>query len=1291
MNLSILPIRETILKKCLALFVCLSVLTAAAQTPISLTTWTGQGTSAAGPSAFTSLPATVVPGSAVVNVSQWNRDGSLSNTTAGGCYNSAGWTLAGSLATAIAANTDVYFTITNDAATELQVTEIYIMSQVSATGPQNVQMRYSVGSTSNNFGPTIATAHTASAENWTLTDNMCIGAGQTATFRLYAWGGSNPAGTLRINNGTSITAKFAGAITSAPSNSSPVCPGGVINFTGAFSGGIGPYTFNWAGPGSFASTLQHPTLSPALVSSAGTYTFTVTDALGCIPSSGNTTVVTITPPPPAISGSLSVCLGSTSALSNTTTGGTWASSDISVASVGLATGVVLGNNLGTATITYTAPTGCYTTSVVTVNPVPSAITGTLSTCVGTNITLSDVTPAGTWSSTSANVTVDASSGAVSGVTPGTAVVSYTLATGCYATAIVTVTSVPAPITGPSVVCVNAQIALANAVGGGTWASSDVSKATAAVASGIITGQSAGTTTITYKIGPGCEATTVITVNPIPNVITGTAVVCQASTTSLANTTPGGTWSSGSPFIATIGAVSGVATGVTGGTSVITYQLTATGCFRTRIVTVNPLPANITGPSLVCFGSSVTLTSATGGGTWSSSATATASVTSSGGVVTGNVLGVATITYTLSTGCFITRSISVEPLPAPITGPLEVCAAGSTITLSDATSGGVWTSSNPATASVGLASGVVTGGVPGTVSITYTLPTGCWATRGVTVNGIPSSAITALGDTMLCPGGFVVLTAITGTGYSYQWYEGGVPLPGATAATQTATTAGSYKVEIVNPLGCSMLSIPMTVSVHPSTAHITAAGSLTICSGSFVTLDANTGPGLTYQWLTGIPAAAVPGATSSSYNASSVGNVKVIVSNPTGCSEADSVNITVNPLPYTVTSASGPLVFCQGGSVILSATSVPGYAFQWFRGGIPIPGETNVNLAASLSGSYYVTVTNAYGCSASSSVTVVTVNPLPDVTVSHLTPSVFCPGGSVTLTAALGAGFTYQWYKGGFPISGATNYNYVASVTGGYKVKVVNPANGCFTTTGADTVVTVLSSATIVPVTPEEFCWGGDAILSTTASGLPYVSFQWYLNGSPIPGANSSTYTATGTGSYSCRIVPPGGCTVTTMTQPVIEHPLPNPVITYNAISGMMSTQTYFVAYQWYKGVILLSGATTPHTYAIGNGDYKVQVTDTNGCQSMSTVYPLKDWKGPNAVSNVQDGGIRIYPNPTTSIVHIESHQPIRVVITSVDGKVLADLFESDIDVSHLSNGVYFINVYNREGQRIATQKAVKMQ
>ena len=109
-----------------------------------------------------------------------------------------------------------------------------------------------------------------------------------------------------------------------------------------------------------------------------------------------------------------------------------------------------------------------------------------------------------------------------------------------------------------------------------------------VVSGAVNGE-IFTVVITDISGHSASASTTVTVNPLPAPITGNTFVCLDQNTKLENITSDGTWSSGSPEIATVQSVSGQVRGVSTGTATIFYTL-STGCYRSIDMSVNPTPA-----------------------------------------------------------------------------------------------------------------------------------------------------------------------------------------------------------------------------------------------------------------------------------------------------------------------------------------------------------------------------------------------------------------------------------------------------------------------------------------------------------------------------------------------------------------------------------------------------------------------------------------------------------------------------------------------------------------------------
>jgi uncharacterized protein YjdB len=270
--------------------------------------------------------------------------------------------------------------------------------------------------------------------------------------------------------------------------------------------------------------------------------------------------------------------------------------------------------------------------------------------------LSNATSGGTWSSSNPSVATVGTTGVVSGVATGTATVSYTLSTGCYATITINVLNLVLPITGSSTACVGSTTTLTDASPGGSWTSSNTSRATVGSSTGIVTGVSAGTATITYTIGGGCGfVTKPVTVRAAPAGITGITGICAGAISTLYSATPGGSWSSSNIAVATVGATSGIVLGIGGGSATISY--TVSGCSATTLMAIDPTPA-ISGASGVCVADTIILSTSIPG-SWTSSNPTIASITSAG-VVTGNIPGSTTITCnSFATGCVSTRSITVS--------------------------------------------------------------------------------------------------------------------------------------------------------------------------------------------------------------------------------------------------------------------------------------------------------------------------------------------------------------------------------------------------------------------------------------------------------------------------------------------------------------------------------------------------------------------------------------------------------------------------------------------------------
>lgn len=894
--------------------------------------------------------------------------------------------------------------------------------------------------------------------------------------------------------------------------------------------------------------------------------------------------VTVNPLPLPIDGTPVVCVGSTITLSNASPGGpgTWSTSNAAIAGINSVTGVVTGINAGVATITFTLPTGCFTTVVVTVNPLPGPIGASPATCIGFCKTLTNPTPGGTWSSSDiAIATIGSTTGLFCGVAPGTALISYTLPTGCMAVTIGTVDAIPAPPTGSLGICVGGTTTLTPPMPGGTWTSSDTIVAKVFMGTGLVTGITAGTANITYTTASGCTSYATVTVSAVPPAITGTLYMCEGNTTTLSNLFPGGAWVSANTVVATVG-TGGVVSGNAAGVTAIDYVLPS-GCFRTVNVTVYPLPA-IIGSVLVCPGVAAPLTGAPTGGLWVSANSSIATIGSLTGVVTGVATGTTFITYTLATTCRSTAVVTVQPLPAAITGPTQVCAGSSITLLNFTVGGGTWSSSTPSVGTINSTTGVFTGISAGTSTITFTAAaTGCITTAVVTVNPLPG-AITATSGGVICVGNTLTLSSSPAGG---TWSGGGTvatvnPTTGVVTGISGGTENFTYTLPTgcigtttitVNPLPSPIVGVgvichtysttlssatpggiwsiaPTTVATISPTGVVTAVGaaggtatvtytdpSTTCFTTTIITVNPlpDTIVGIyniclndttTYTsatpgglWTSGNTLIAVIGSTSGTLASVTAGTVDITYTLPTGCYTTRV--ITINPIPQPI---DGTLSVCQGFTQILSNVTTGG---SWSSSDISVADigtATGVVLGVS-PGVAFITYTLPSSCPR---VVQFTVNPNPAPISGPLS---FCKGDTVVLTSATPGG-TWSSIDPSVAFIFMPTGQTIGINTGTDTIYYILPT-GCF----ARTVVTVnpVPTATTI-VGPRAVCLGSSATLFNP----PFPGGIWSTVSTTTVTVNpfTGTYTGVGVGTDFITYTLPTGCD--TFVQ-VTVNPLPTAI------------------------------------------------------------------------------------------------------------------------------------------------------
>lgn len=701
-------------------------------------------------------------------------------------------------------------------------------------------------------------------------------------------------------------------------NAAPVSAANVTIFMSTDGGFTWPYTIGtFPNTGSASVSLPNPTVATTTarikVKGTGNIFFNINSNNFTVNPGGTTAPIT---------GTLTLCTGSTTTLSNATTGGTWTSSTPAVATVGSLTGIVTGLTAGTTTITYNASTG-NVTAVVTVNtlPTPAAITGSGSVCIGLTTALSSGTPGGVWSSSNtARATVN-TSGVVSGISAGTVTITYSVTNTCgtgITTRILTVNAptAVAPITGTLSACSGNTTALASATPSGVWSSTDATIATINT-SGIVTGISAGTATISYTVTNafGCvsAATAVVSINALPVATTspsGAVVICLGGSQliSAAPTGAGFTyqWQNGGINIA--GATSN------------TYLATTAGTFRVIV----------TNTANTCAGTSAVLTITTSA---TSAVVPAVSVAATPGT---------TICATVGAVNFTATPVNGGTTPAYQWYVNNIATTGTGATYS-------YTPANGDIVKCMLTSSLACA-TPATVADSVTMTVTTAVTPDVSIDAVPNDTV-CVGQ----PATYNAIPVNGGTAPTYQWTKNGVNVATGPSYTHTPANGDIIFCQMVSNASCrsttAVTSDPLVMTVQvPATNTVSiSASSPSVIAGENITFAAialNAGPSPNYQWF--INSVAVPGATNATFTTNTLTNGQVV-----------HCKVTSNlPCILPKTALSPGFTITVTSSVTDLSSSANSFALNPNpnRGTFTVTGK----LAANLTESIQINVTNVLG-------------------------------------------------------------------------------------------------------------------------------------------------------------------------------------------------------------------------------------------------------------------------------------------------------------------------------------------
>ncbi|MBK9453071.1 MAG: SprB repeat-containing protein [Bacteroidetes bacterium] len=654
----------------------------------------------------------------------------------------------------------------------------------------------------------------------------------------------------------------------------------------------------------------------------------------------------------------------------------------------------------------------------------------------------------------------------------------------------------------------------------------------------------------------CAATVTVTNDPLvattasPTVACGYNVTCNGATNGSATvTTTGGClpytylWSNGQTTATANGLGAGsytvTVTDLNGNTTTSTLTLTEPALLTSA--TTSPVYQG--GWNVTCNGAndgSIDLTA--GGGAsclsytylWSNGAT-TEDLSSIGA-------GTYDVTVTDANGCSSTSSITLTA-PNSLSNTLipQVYQGGWNISCNGASDGMLFANVSGGTPaynyawSNGATTQLVTGLGAGTYTVTVTDQNGCFLVNSITLTEPPlmTDAISAVvrncGFNVSCFGandGSIDYTVNGGTApYNYIWSNG------ATSEDISGLAAGTYSVTATDRNGCFTTETIVLTEPALLTANISlgtyACGYNVSCNGaSNGSATVNTAGGCTpytYTWSTLGVSASINGLPAIA--------VAVTVTDANGC-QAYATGELIEPallessgVPSTY--ACGTNVSCNGandGSINLTVTggaSCVAYTYLWSNGATT---EDVSNLTA---GNYSVTITDANGCSTSSSFTLTE----PALLVSSGVAATYvcgtnvsCNGandGSINLTVTGGASctaYTFNWSNG------ATTEDVSNLTAGNYSVTITD-ANGCstsssFTLTEPALLVSSGVAATYVCGTNVSCNGANDGSINLTVTGgasCTAYTFNW-SNGATTEDVSNLT-----AGNYSVTITDANGC------------------------------------------------------------------------------------------------------------------------------------------------------------------------
>jgi gliding motility-associated-like protein len=1034
----------------------------------------------------------------------------------------------------------------------------------------------------------------ASTLNAIYTPTAAEVAAGSVTLTLTTTGnGTCPAAT---DNVTISFTGFTGTIGIVPTSVS--CFGGTNGTAAAtVTGGTPAFTYSW-------STIPVQTGATATNLAAGTYTVTIANGIGCTSSS----TVTITQPTPlAVSSSITAvsCFGGNNGSITAIPAGGTPGYTYSWSPGGATTATNSGLSAGTYTVTVTDSKGCTVTASYAVTQPPvlgmTMAQTNVSCSGGSNGTATATVSGGTTPYTYSWSPSGGSAATASGLAAGSYTVTVTDSKGCTITGTAVITqpaALAASVASTNETCDYLNNGTASVTASGGTPAYTYNWLPGGMITPSVSSLAAGTYSVTVTDNKGCSITVFAVITqppPLTVTLNNTSVSCFGGNDGVVSASPSGgtpaytySWSPGGSSLSTVN-------GVTAGTYTVTVTDANTCTITGSTVVTQPVAPLANVPvinNVSCAGgSNGSISVSTSGGTpaysylWLPGGQTTSSIT-------GQPAGTYTVTVTDSKNCQLTSTYTItQPLPLSIAFSTAnvSCFGGSNGSSTGNVSGGTagYTYSwSPSGGSGATASGLAAG----TYTLTVTDAQGCTVSSSVTITEPTLLSVTTSAVNETCDylnNGSATATPSGGTpGYTYLWSPGG-----ATGATASSLSAGTYTVTVTDVKGCTSTATAVITQPLPLSIVFDTQINVSCFGGNNGVLSATVSggtPNYGYSWMPG-------GGTLNVFSGLAAGTYTLTITDFNGCTATNTATITQPAAPVSATTASLPATCFGATNGSISATGAggtPGYTYLWMPGALSGSSVSGVG-----AGTYTVTVTDINGCTGTATQTVTEPSQMI-LTTSTVNSNCGTPTGQASVVVSGGiAPYTYLWAP-----SGGTGSSATGLLAGPYTVTVTD-ANGCTETQWANVNDNSGPSATIFAIINVSCNGGSDGGASVgVAGGTGPFSYSWAPFGGTGPVATGLT-----AGSYTVTVTDANGCMSNATTSPDILEPPPiitlvssSPVSCFGGSNGTATASgsggTPGFTYLWSPGAI--SGATAT---GLSAGTYTVQTTDNNGCTQTTSV------------------------------------------------------------------------------------------